>query len=268
MTDPRTQTPFRVRAVPPHESQPLLDPPDDDADLSLEDLEAAYLRALEASDAADAVCPAPPTQTGETNHSGGRDERQSADEARSVRGNAPDVQAGHSHVTQQSVLEALLFVGGASLTTRKLAELLGLRDADAVEPLVRQLAQKYEQQRRPYVIGFHEGGYRLELLPEYEPVRRKVYGLSPREVRLSQEALEILALVAYRQPLLDNDPRLAERKNSTAMLRQLLRRELISLQRDSDDTKRVAYTTTPRFLQLFGLGSLDDLPYPEDIEFK
>jgi segregation and condensation protein B len=232
--------------------------------MSVDELEAAYLRALEVSDVVDVDCN-PPAE-GDVPGDDSLIERSST--APAGQRDSADFPSGAGRVTQQSVLEALLFVGGAPLTTRKLADVLGLRDADTVEPLIHALGQKYEQERRPYVIGFHQGGYRLELLSEFEPVRRKVYGLSPKEVRLSQEALEILALVAYRQPLSADDPRLADRKNSPAMLRQLLRRELISLHRDDEDAKHVAYSTTPRFLQLFGLGTIDDLPYPEDLEFK
>jgi segregation and condensation protein B len=56
--------------------------------------------------------------------------------------------------------------------------------------------------------------------------------------------------------------------HAPAVLRQLLRRELISLQRGEGGKDDVTYHTTPRFLQLFGLGSLDDLPLPEDLMFK
>jgi segregation and condensation protein B len=268
VSDSKTEPPFRVRA-PVHERQEQLNftLPGDDPDVSLEDLEAAYLRALEASDvvldsppgvgderfdSGDSSVDVPPAATGV-----------SAKSASAVK--PPSPVAG---VTQQSVLEALLFVGGASLTTRKLAEVLNLRDADAVEPLVQQLNARYGQECRPYVVGFHQGGYLLELRSEFEPVRRKAYGLSPKEVRLSHEALEILALVAYRQPLSDQDLKLTDRKNAPALIRQLLRRELVALHRSDADAKRIAYITTPRFLQLFGIGSLDDLPYPEDLEFK
>jgi segregation and condensation protein B len=240
-------------------------PSDADGEMTIEELEAAYLRALETSDAAEAAIDVPLNEVSPE----AEDVPSRADESRTTEASPQiEIAPASSQITQQSVLEALLFVGGASLTTRKLADVLGLRDPDAVEPLIRELALKYEHECRPYTIGFHQGGYRLELLAEYEPVRRKVHGLSPKEVRLSQEALEILALVAYRQPLSDKDARLAERKNAPAMLRQLLRRELVSLQREDGDAKRVTYSTTPRFLQLFGIGSVEDLPYPEDLEFK
>ncbi len=269
----RKETPFQVHTEAPN--PPTLhnvEASEDDDQLSLEELESAYLRALEASDVAEAAI-------GDELETEGAPESIAefdAPEVVSDKGNnhasaatepADETTVG-ARVTQQSVLEALLFVGGASLTTRKLAEILNLRDPDAVEPLVTQLNQQYAQQRRPYIVGFHEGGYRLELTSEFEGVRRKVYGLAPKEVRLSQEALEILALVAYRQPLSDQDLRLTDRKNALPLVRQLLRRELVALQRDDENPKQVSYITTPRFLQLFGIGSLDDLPYPEDLEFK
>ncbi len=270
MSESRTEPPFRVRAPDPLPIEPLDQGlPGDEPDVSLAELEAAYLRALEASDVAEAALDSPLSETVELSHDDLSPEATPASTAPALNPEAtaaaPSSNAG---ITQQSVLEALLFVGGASLTTRKLAEVLNLRDPDAVEPLVQQLNARYEQECRPYVVGFHQGGYRLELRSEFEPVRRRVYGLSPKEVRLSQEALEILALVAYRQPLSDQDLRLIDRKNALALLRQLLRRELVAVQRLDTDAKHVAYITTPRFLQLFGIGNLDDLPYPDDLEFK
>ena len=52
------------------------------------------------------------------------------------------------------------------------------------------------------------------------------------------------------------------------MLRQLLRRELISLERDAEDRKRVTYSTTKRFLSVFGIGSIEELPQAEELAFK
>jgi segregation and condensation protein B len=258
------ELPFRVRAAAPQHREPIDLDPAGDPDLSLEDLEAAYLRALEASDVAQAAFESPGEERLDGN---GNDEPMQPSAARGDHPGSPEP-AAKTGLTQQSVLEALLFVGGAALTTRKLAEVLNLRDADAVEPLVQRLNSVYETECRPYLVGFHQGGYRLELRPEFEPVRRKVYGLSPKEVRLSQDALEVLALVAYRQPLSAQDLKLSDRKNAPSLLRQLLRRELVALNRGGDEAKSIFYVTTPRFLQLFGIGSVDELPYPEDLEFK
>lgn len=89
---------------------------------------------------------------------------------------------------------------------------------------------------------------------------------SAREVKLSQEVLEVLALIAYSQPV--SDDRIAElgRESTPSTLRQLLRRELVEIRRDSSGV--IQYATTPRFLELFGLGAIDDLPLPSDLAFK
>jgi segregation and condensation protein B len=126
----------------------------------------------------------------------------------------------------------------------------------------------YGQEGRPYEVRLGEGGYRLELRPEFERVRDRVYGYGPKEVKLSQDALEVLALVAYQQPVTREIVEQTGKTNAPALLRQLLQRELISLRRGDGGKDDVTYRTTPRFLQLFGLGSLDDLPLPEDLMFK
>jgi segregation and condensation protein B len=169
-------------------------------------------------------------------------------------------------VTPKQVVEALLFVGGQPLTGKRLADLLGGEFThDHVDQLIDELNGMYEQEGRPYEVRLGEGGYRLGLRPEFERVRDRVYGYGPKEVKLSQDALEVLALVAYQQPVTREAVEQTGKTNAPAVLRQLLRRELIALHRGDGD---VTYHTTPRFLQLFGLGSLDDLPLPEDLMFK
>ncbi|MAT15648.1 MAG: hypothetical protein CMJ46_10310 [Planctomyces sp.] len=171
-------------------------------------------------------------------------------------------------LTPREIIEAAIFVGGAKLTLRALRKLLNDDfDADYVENCILELNELYESEERPYLIQTSEQGYKLHLIPEFESVRRKVYGYGPREVKLSQDALEILALVAYHQPISRADvDRLAKRKAS-GTLNQLLRRELISLHRDPE-TRDVTYRTESRFLEIFGLANLDDLPRPEHLLFK
>ena len=137
-----------------------------------------------------------------------------------------------------------------------------------VEETIDALNQQYASEGRPYTVQLGEGGYRLALRDEYERLRHKVYGLGPREVRLSQDVLEILAIIAYQQPVTDAQLEELERGSPSGTLRQLLRRDLIAVERAKDDSKQVYYRTTPRFLSLFGLGSLHDLPRPEDLSFK
>ena len=241
-----------------------------------DDLEAAYRRALEAVDAADLP---PFSPAGEADDADGpdllpfpvpRDEpaperpaRAAArrDEARS----APAPTAEPPRVTPQQVLEAALFVGGVELSAERLAGLLkGEHTPEYVTRTLDDLDRRYAAENRPYAVRCEEGAYRLALRDEYEPLRRRVYGLGPKEVRLSAEAIEVLSLVAYRQPLSRDDAE-AAKPGAGNVLRQLVRRQLVAVERDGDEPR---YVTTPRFLDAFGIASLDELPRAEDLSFK
>lgn len=181
----------------------------------------------------------------------------------------PAEEPGTPTVTPTQIIEAALFVGGGPLTARKLVGLLrGSFDNQFVEQSIDSLNQQYAEQARPYEIRLGDGGYRLQLLADFEKYRHRVYGTGPREVKLSQEILEILALVAYKQPIAQAEIEGLGKKSAGSLLRQLLRRELIGLTRGDGGPKDIRYHTTPRFLQLFGLGSLNDLPRSEDVAVK
>ena len=174
-----------------------------------------------------------------------------------------------ARTTPKQVIEAALFVGGPPLTLKKLCYVLrGDYDLEFVEQAIDDLNQQYLHECRPYEIRLGEGGYRLVLHEEFQRLRNRVYGIGPREVKLSQDVLEVLALVAYRQPI--TQPQIEElgKTSPGPVLRQLLRRELISLERDTQDRKQVKYRTTRRFLSVFGLGNLDELPQADDLMFK
>jgi segregation and condensation protein B len=172
-------------------------------------------------------------------------------------------------VTPPQVVEAALFVGGIPLTAKKICALLrGSYDAAFVEQTIDELNEAYRAQGRPYEIRLGDGGYRLELRPEYDRLRHRVYGSGPREVRLSQDVLEVLALVAYQQPISQADIEAHGKQNAGNLLRQLLRRDLVAFERGSGGRKDVRYHTTARFLSVFGLGSLEELPQAEDLAKK
>jgi len=172
-------------------------------------------------------------------------------------------------VTPRQVIEAVLFVGGKSLTAKKLASLVG---PDTRTPMVEEeiegLNGLYNSEARPYEIRLAEGGYRLQLREEFEPVRNRVFGLGPKEVKLSQEQLEVLALVAYRQPISRQQIQKHGRKNAGGMLRQLLRRQLIVIVRGNNPRRDITYRTTKRFLEVFNIRDIEDLPTPEQLELR
>ena len=261
-----------------------------DEPLLADDLEAAYLRALEATEAIeremDAQTPSPSIAEVADSDSVTEDvatEVMAPIEAAtvsvsSVPAAAPKpataVMDSAPLVSEKQVVEAALFVGGMPLTAKKLSSLFHTDHGFGfVECLLDELNRQYADEGRPYVITLGEGGYRLSLLPEFESVRNKVFGYGPRDVKLTQDTLEVLALVAYQQPITKSQMETLGKSNAGPVLRQLLQRELIRIDRahappNSKSKNDPPYVTTPRFLSLFGIGKLSDLPVAEDFAFK
>ncbi len=164
------------------------------------------------------------------------------------------------------IVEALLFVGGAPLTWKQAAaSVRGLTEPQFTEALD-TLNRDYRRQGRPYGIQAQRDGFVLALRPKYRGVLERLYGTT-REARLSPQAVDVLALVAYRQPATKQEVDGIRGTESGAILRQLVRRGLITVVQRGDALRReVAYGTTARFLELFGLGSLDELPQTQDLQ--
>jgi segregation and condensation protein B len=163
------------------------------------------------------------------------------------------------------IVEAMLFIGGAPLTAQRAAEAVRGLSADEFRAILDELNRDYRQQGRPYRIYQREQGWELALQPRFRGVLDRLYG-STREARLSPAALDVLALVAYRQPITRQEVEALRGVESSSVLRQLVRLGLIALQRGQADQREVAYSTTARFLSLFQLRSLDDLPRTQDLQ--
>jgi segregation and condensation protein B len=164
------------------------------------------------------------------------------------------------------LVEAMLFLGGAPLTPERAAEVVrGLTETQFGE-VVDELNRAYRAQGRPYFILKQEKGYAFVLRPAFRCVVEKLAG-GVREARLSTAAVEALAVVAYRQPATKREVDSLRGHESGPLLRQLLRRGLITVvSRAESGGREVQYGTTTRFLELFGLKSLDDLPQTEDLQ--
>lgn len=174
-----------------------------------------------------------------------------------------------ARIPPRQIIEAALFVGGNPLTTKKLCSLLNDEYSSSyVDDLLDDLNRQYNDEARPYEIRMEEGGYRLILRHDFERIRNRVYGFGPKEIKLSQDALEVLALVAYHQPISKERIIEAGKDKAAGILRQLLRRELIAIKREADKKAEVNYITTARFLQVFGLGHVEELPYSESLSQK
>jgi segregation and condensation protein B len=282
MTIQTNDTPDEESSLPPVEN---LDPadilPQDNfdedeeiaGDWSTEDLEGAYLRALEASEGLELEI-ATTEQTPEFEDSTTPVDFLTKDNPPAAATIAADVRAEETlslddlekRQSPRQIIEAILFVGGEGLTSRKISHIL--RDAltpEAIEEVIRDLNELYVHEQRPYEISLQEGGYRMGLRPEFEKYRMRLFGYTPKEVRLPQDALELLAFIAYKQPVTKTDVEELNRSNTPAKIRLLLRHQLITLQREG---KIQSYITTSRFLHLFGLSNLKELPRSDDLSRK
>ncbi len=157
------------------------------------------------------------------------------------------------------VVEGLLFVGGAPLDPAAVARTLGGVDQLQVERAVELLKRRYQQQGRPYRVARGARGYRLVLERSFTRYAR----LGPprrRPVRLSQAAIDVLAIIAYKQPVGLREIDAMRGLSSAGVVRQLIRQGLVRPVAGSEGQRRVLYETTPAFLRVFRLTSLADLP--------
>lgn len=157
-------------------------------------------------------------------------------------------------------LEAVLFLAREPLPARRLSQFAGLEDGTEARTLVRRLNQGYDETGRAFRIEELAGGYQLLSRPKFARWLRRL-GHVPAETRLSAPAMETLAVVAYRQPVLRANIEAVRGVNCGEILRLLMERDLVRISGRSEELGRpYLYSTTRRFLQIFGLKSLEDLP--------
>ncbi len=173
-------------------------------------------------------------------------------------------------IRPESILEAMLFVGDAEnkpITLALACELMrNVSELEAMEALA-DLNERYFREGAPYKIVRDGDGFRLALLPQYQEFVARS-GEKTRDFKLSQTAIDVLALVAYRQPIMHEEI-LETRSGAGPVLAQLVKRDLISAEKQTVDKKKVTfYKTTDRFLKVFNLESLDDLPIVGDIDYR
>ena len=172
--------------------------------------------------------------------------------------------ASRQSVTPENVkqiLEALLFAADQPVAAGQLARILGRNyDGRAVRKLIEELSEEYRARSHAFEIVEIAGGFQLLTRPDY---RKWVAELHKhrRQEKLSQAAVETLAIVAYRQPVLRAEVDDIRGVQTGPLLRSLLERRLIKIVgRRNVPGRPILYGTTRFFLQHFGLKSLRDLP--------
>jgi segregation and condensation protein B len=163
------------------------------------------------------------------------------------------------------IIEALLFASDAPLTAADLARIDERLDEDTVTAVVDELRSEYDLSERSFQIYDVAGGYQILTRPEFLTVLER-YDTVPQSTRLSTPALEVLAIIAYRQPLGRIEIEEIRGVQSAAVLRTLQDRGLIEPVGRSEALGRpLLYGTTTRFLEHFAFRSLEDLPRPDEL---
>jgi segregation and condensation protein B len=171
-------------------------------------------------------------------------------------------------VTPQTILEAMLFVGNPQnqpVSPRQAAARIRGVSPREIESLVEELNETYRREGCPYTIESSGEGYRMVLRDAFAALRDRFYGRI-REVRLSQAAIDVLALVAYHPGITRKRVDEIRGKPSGAILSQMVRRQLLRIERTESKPRVTKYWTSDRFLELFGLEDLDDLPRTQELD--
>ena len=168
-------------------------------------------------------------------------------------------------MSPEQIVEATLFASQTPLTPAEIARADGELSADVVREAIQTLRDAYEEGERSFQIYELGDGFQILTRPEFAPYLER-FDSVPRSPYLSGAALETLAIVAYRQPIGRIEIEEVRGVGATSVLRTLTDWELIEVVGRGEGLGRpLLYGTTERFLDHFGLKSLDELPDPEEL---
>lgn len=161
------------------------------------------------------------------------------------------------------VVEAILFAADSPMPPAKIAKVLGVGDARDVRKHIDRLNEEYEEQGRAFRIEQIAGGFQMLTLPAFNTWLGKLLK-ARQETKLSPAAMETLAIVAYKQPCTRADIEAVRGVAAGDLVNRLREMNLVKIVGRAEDLGRpLLYGTTRRFLEVFGLPSLEDLPQVE-----
>jgi segregation and condensation protein B len=164
----------------------------------------------------------------------------------------------------KNIIESLLFVAEAPLTVDQIRVVVPEADSAAVRNCLKSLCDEYETLQRAFYLREVAGGLQLRYRPQYKEVIGRFIQASPP--RLSKAALETLAIIAYKQPIIRSDIEHIRGVDCGGVLRLLMERKLVRvLGRREIPGRPLIYATTKQFLEFFELRDLKDLPTPKEI---
>lgn len=175
-----------------------------------------------------------------------------------------DEQGGAGAVSQEAIIEAILMSSDDSLPGSKIAQILGVGTANDVKKHVESLNERYERDGASFRIELIAKGYQVMTQPSFDRWISKLHK-ARSDSRLSPALLETLAIVAYKQPVLRAEVEAVRGVACGEMLSRLRDVNLARIVGRAEEIGRpLLYGTTTRFLEIFGLSSLKDLPKIDD----
>jgi segregation and condensation protein B len=165
----------------------------------------------------------------------------------------------------KNIVESLLFVADTPLSMDHLKNAIPEAETDHIQQTILALKKEYELKNGGFLIHEVAGGYQFRTRPEYKEWIRRL--LQPKPPKLSKPAMETLAIIAYRQPMLRSEMEHIRGVNSGNSIRILLEQKLIRvLGRREVPGRPLVYATTQKFLETFDLKNLKDLPSLKEID--
>lgn len=160
----------------------------------------------------------------------------------------------------KGILEALLFVTAEPIPVTRFQALLGAVTKQDVDDALAGLAQDYEQEGRGLQLAEVAGGYRLVTKAEFAPWLKRLEKVKAPS-KLSRSAVESLAIIAYKQPIVRAEVEQIRGVETSGVIRTLLERKLVRIVgRKEEPGRPIMYGTTKFFLEHFGLRDLSQLP--------
>jgi segregation and condensation protein B len=177
-----------------------------------------------------------------------------------------DRQLSDKEITYLPIIEALIFASEAPLPIAKIREIIPALSPKQITMVIEYLNEQYHQGGRSYEIREIAGGYQMFTLPEFAAFIDKLYQ-EKQQSRLTQKSLETLAIVAYKQPVTRHEIEEIRGVNVDGVMKTLLSRGLVTISgRAQAPGSPFLYKTTKKFLDYFGLKSLEDLPKLKEID--
>jgi len=163
------------------------------------------------------------------------------------------------------IMEAILFISPKPVTLKGLFKKLEGCSLNDVEDAMHALTKEYNYSERALEIVQIAGGFQMRTKLDYkEWVKRFV---KEKDVELTKSVLETLAAVAYKQPVTKRELDAIRGVDSSRAIKHLLNKRLIEIAgRDGEIGKSITFRTTGKFLEAYGLGSIEDLPTFKELE--